>query len=181
MQPKTIVITGPESTGKTTLAGQLAAHFKTVWVPEFARSYISGLDRQYIENDLLEIAKGQLLQENKMKEKAGGVLFLDTSLEVLKIWSGYKYGRCHPFILDQLKAQKHRLYLLCEPDIKWEKDPQRENPDDRQKLFELYVQELTQQNTNFVKISGIGNTRFKNALHYVRQYLSIHAKTDAAQ
>ena len=181
MQPKTIVVTGPESTGKTTLAAQLAEHFKTVWTPEFARTYIKGLDQPYMENDLLEIAKGQLELENEMKKKAGRILFLDTSLEVIKIWSEYKYARCHPYILTQFKKQKHSLYLLCEPDLEWENDPQRENPDDRQKLFELYVQELTEQNSNFVKINGSGKTRIINALRYVKRLLHTDAKTYAAQ
>ena len=117
MEVKTIVITGPESTGKTTLCKQLAAHFDTQWIPEFARSYIDDLNRPYLKKDLLEIAKGQMELEKKTTQKSNKPVFLDTSLEVIKIWSEYKYGICDDWILEQLKKRKHFLYLLCQPDI----------------------------------------------------------------
>ena len=64
--PKKIVVIGPESTGKSTLCEQLAAHFKTEWVPEFAREYLLELGRPYNYDDLLIIAKGQLEQEDRI-------------------------------------------------------------------------------------------------------------------
>lgn len=173
MPAKTIVITGPESTGKTTLATQLAAHFQSAWLPEFARSYIDNLDEPYGESDLLEIAKGQVAAEKGAIKKAANVVFLDTSLEVIKIWSEVKYGRCHPWILQQVEKRKHHLYLLCQPDIPWLPDPQRENPNDRDQLFNLYLHELTKQNTNFVIISGSKNIRFTNAINHVESYIYI--------
>ncbi len=181
MQLTTIVLTGPESSGKTTLAAQLAAHFNTEWVPEFARTYISGLGRPYQESDLLEIAKGQIGLENEMMKKTEGLLFLDTSLEVIKIWSEHKYDRCHPWILEHLKRNRHDLYLLCRPDIPWQYDPQRENPGDRGKIFELYRRELTQQNTNFVEISGLNERRLKKAIHHVRSFIHPQAHAHHAQ
>ena len=173
MSVKTIVITGPESTGKTTLATQLAGYFNTQWLPEYARSYIDRLKRPYVENDLIAIAKGQVAAEDDIIKKANGIVFLDTSLEVIKIWSEVKYGRCHPWIMQEAKRRKYGLYLLCHPDIPWQFDPQRENPDNRNQLFNLYVNELTQQNTNFVNISGLKDHRFTNAIQYVESYLHI--------
>lgn len=139
MQTKSIVITGPESSGKTTLASQLANHFGTLWLPEYAREYIDKLNRPYAESDLLAIAKEQNEREQDLVLKSKDLLFLDTSLEVIKIWSEHKYGRCHPWILDQIQHQDHTLFLLCRPDIPWEYDPQREDPENREAIFELYL------------------------------------------
>ena len=91
MELKTIVITGPESCGKTTLTAQLAETFNTNWIPEFARAYIDKLTRPYNESDLVKIAKGQVEAENKLIQNSKLPVFLDTSLEVIKIWSEYKY------------------------------------------------------------------------------------------
>lgn len=138
-----IVITGPESSGKTTLSEQLAHHFNAPWVPEYARDYIARLNRPYQQSDLLEIARGQAARENEYAQKADKLYFCDTSLEVIKIWSEFKYKRCHPWIIEQQQKYRANLYLLCAPDIPWTYDPQRENPDDRDVLFDIYRRELS--------------------------------------
>ena len=132
-----IIITGPESSGKTTLCKALSKHFSISFAKEFARYYINSLDREYIIDDLLSIAKGQLECEFNSQ-------LLDTDLITIKIWSEYKYGRCDKWILDQIEKQKKekRFYLLCKPDIPWQQDKQRENPNDRKELFEIYKKEL---------------------------------------
>jgi NadR type nicotinamide-nucleotide adenylyltransferase len=166
-----IVLTGPESTGKTTLAQQLARHFGTIWVPEFARSYLDDLHRPYEQHDLLEIAKGQVELEESFSKKANGLLFLDTSLEVIKVWSEVRYGRCHPWILEQCQQRRHDLYLLCQPDVPWAFDPQRENPGDREFLFEIYRKELTALNAEFVELAGVNRHRFQNAVNTISIFL----------
>ena len=181
MQCKTIVITGPESTGKSTLAAQLADHFNTQRVPEYARTYIDQLKRPYCESDLLAIAKGQFDGERQVLLQAEKPVFLDTSLEVIKIWSEKKYGRCDPWITQKLKTNRHDLYLLCQPDIPWQFDRQREYPNGREELFNLYRQELTEQNTNFVLISGLKEKRLLNALQYVEPYFHIPRRANYAQ
>ena len=180
MQTKSIVITGPESSGKTTLANRLADHFGAQWLPEYAREYIDQLERPYTESDLLAIAEGQLAREQEAIEKSSGILFLDTSLEVIKIWGEYKFGRCHPWILDQMQKQTHTLYLLCQPDIPWEYDPQRENPSDRDVLFDLYRLHLTNQNIKFVEINGLNEIRLTKAIHHVQSLINLHPHADHA-
>ena len=140
-----IVLTGPESSGKTTLAKALAAHYQTVWVPEYARNYLEPLGLDYQEEDLLHIAKGQLDLEEQFANQSKGLLFCDTGLIVLKIWSEYRFGRCHPWILEQLQHRHYDLYLLCSPDIPWHYDPLRQNALDRELLFELYPKEMEQK------------------------------------
>lgn len=138
-----VIITGPESTGKSTLSAQLAEAFGALWVPEYARDYIEQLNRTYHESDLLEIAKGQVKREDEYARQAKQLYFCDTSLEVIKIWSEFKFKRCHPWIIEQYQKHKADLYLLCAPDLPWVDDPQRENPNDRNRLFEIYRQELS--------------------------------------
>lgn len=166
-----IVLTGPESSGKTTLAAQLAGHFNTAWVPEFARSYLNGLDRPYQQADLLEIARGQVALEEDFLKKANGLLFLDTSLEVIKIWSEFRFGSCHPWILEKCQQRRHNLYLLCHPDLPWEYDPQRENPHDREVLFEIYRKELMALAVDFFVLDGQGQERFQNAVNAVGNFI----------
>ncbi len=160
--PFKIIITGPESTGKTTLAQGLSGHYQAFWVKEYARIYLDQLQRPYQEDDLLAIAKGQLASEQAAQTKADELLICDTSLEVIKIWSEVKYGRCHPWILEKLRQQKTDLYLLCTPDIPWACDPQRESPQDREALFTLYKQML--KDKNYVEIAGNKEKRIQTAI-----------------
>jgi NadR type nicotinamide-nucleotide adenylyltransferase len=162
-----IAITGPESTGKSQLAAELAEHYKTVFVPEFARAYIENLDRPYNQADILEIAKGQIRDEEKILKQASGMLFCDTELIVTKIWSEVKYGVCDPWIPEMIEKNKYDLFLLCNIDIPWQADPQREHPHLREKLFDLYFNELTQLGFPFKVLSGLGKERLKNAIDLI--------------
>ena len=165
-----VIITGPESSGKTTLVQSLAAHYQTSWLPEYARSYIDQLDRPYQEEDLLKIAEGQVQQEDTAARSHPRLLLCDTSLLVIKIWSDYRYGRCHPWITEQLAKRPVDHYLLCRPDLAWEPDPQRENPHDRDELFSLYQQALrTQTHTT---IEGGRDQRIKKSAEAVDRLLS---------
>ena len=144
-----IIITGPESSGKTTLCQQLSTHFNIPFAKEFARTYIDALDRDYIMDDLLFIAKGQLESEFNPQ-------LLDSDLITIKIWSKYKYGSCDKWISDQIEIQKtkKRFYLLCKPDIPWQADNQRENPNDRMEIFKLYKQELENLGHDYFIVKG---------------------------
>jgi len=164
-----IAITGPESTGKSMLAEELAVWYNTVWVPEYARGYIDHLDRAYNREDILEIAKGQVRNENRRAAKANRFLFCDTELIVTKIWSEVKYGTCDPWILERITKNKYGLFLLCNIDLPWESDPQREHPHMREKLFELYRSELDQRGFSYFIVSGIGPDRLKNAVGYIEK------------
>jgi NadR type nicotinamide-nucleotide adenylyltransferase len=165
-----IAITGPESTGKSMLARQLAAHYHTRWVPEYAREYLEHLERPYNEDDLLTIAQGQLKLEASIMPGAGDFLFCDTELLVLKIWSDVKFGRCHPWILEHLKIPRYNLYLLCDIDLPWEYDPLREHPDQRQYLFDLYYNEMKNRRFPFFVVSGTGPDRVRNAIDIIKRF-----------
>jgi len=165
-----IVLTGPESTGKTTLAQQLADYYQTNWVEEYARTYIDGLNRAYEEADLLEMAKGQLQMEEKGLLTAQDFLFIDTDLITFKIWAKYRYGRCDAWILEQIEERFYDLYILCATDVLWEDDPQRENPDNREALFGLYVKELELYEKRFLVVKGGEKSRLAAVINHLNKH-----------
>ena len=162
---KRIMITGPESTGKSWLAAKLAEHYQTEWVPERARSYLAEIHRPYQEEDLLQIAREQLELEDSLASGANKFLFCDTGMLVLKVWSEHSYGRCHPFILEQLQKREYAFYLLPDIDMPWEPDPQREHPHMREYFFNLYRKELQAMQKQFAIISGVGGERLQKAIN----------------
>ncbi|MEC7646561.1 MAG: ATP-binding protein [Bacteroidota bacterium] len=161
-----IIVTGPESSGKTTLSKALSKHFKISYSHEYARKYLKKLTQDYTQEDLLEIAQRQLASEKN-------TTLLDTDLITIKIWSNYKYGNCNKWILHQIQKQKYekRFYLLCKPDIAWEPDTLRENPENRMELFKLYKKELENLNHKYYIIEG--KNRVKNAISKILAQNSI--------
>jgi NadR type nicotinamide-nucleotide adenylyltransferase len=167
---KRIAITGPESTGKSSLCKQLANHYHDLWVPEVARNYINNLNRPYTESDILAIAKKQIESEELAATKANKFLFCDTELIVTKIWSEHKYKSCDPWILDQITENKYSIYLLCDINLPWEFDPQREHPNLREHFFKRYIEELKSRKLNFKIVGGTGDDRLKNAIELIEKY-----------
>ncbi len=164
---KKIVITGPECSGKSTLSQALAEYYGVPWVPEMARPYLEELGRPYDENDLLKIAELQLYTEEERAVKVTGsksLLVCDTDLITIRIWGEEKYGRSNPWIVQQTEERPYDLWLLCMPDIPWVYDPQRENPHDRDRLFEVYRKMLEQLEKPYAVISGEVDERLKQAV-----------------
>lgn len=168
---KRIAIVGPECTGKTDLAGFLALHYQTNWVPEVARNYIDGLQRPYEKSDLAIIAEQQVDLEDHYAATANRLLICDTNLLVIKIWSEFKYGHCDPSIIQKMTARKYDLHLLTYVDVPWEEDPQREHPDKREQLFKLYRTELTKYQYPFVEIRGEQRERRATAISAIEKML----------
>ena len=162
-----VAIVGPESTGKTSLAAKLAAHFNTSWVPEYAREYLDKTDGKYDKSDLLKIARGQVGLEDRLAKESQNLLFCDTNLLVIKIWSEHKYHSCHPWISQELMDRKYDLHLLCDVDIPWKEDPLREHPDLRDYFLEKYRTELTDLKIPFRIIGGNESERFNAALNAI--------------
>jgi NadR type nicotinamide-nucleotide adenylyltransferase len=175
-----IVVTGPESTGKSTLCQQLAAHYNTVWCREYAREFLTAHGTAYNYNDLLTIAKGQVALETATinlckpaNELTPAACFIDTDLYVMKVWSEFVFNKCHNYILEQIAERKYDLYLLCNVDLPWEADPMREYPDEkpRQELYHIYKDILINQKTPWVEISGTYNQRLQTAIEAVDKLL----------
>ncbi|OSZ82948.1 ATPase [Chitinophagaceae bacterium IBVUCB1] len=168
-----IVVIGPESTGKSTLSQSLAASLQTVWVPEYARTYLETLGREYTEADLLDIAKGQLAAEDAAMQKAHQYLVCDTDLYVIKVWSEAKYGRCHPWVLEQIAKRSYDLYLLTYIDVPWTDDPLREHPQpqERQYFYNIYRDIVMESCCLWADIRGNENERLLAATNAVQKLL----------
>lgn len=146
-------IIGPESTGKSTLASYLAHRYGGVLISEYAREYMEtrACASAYTYEDVVNIARFQVqqLQElatlpsNRMVEgKQNDVVFFDTELIITKVWFLHKYGECPKFVEEALQQYPMDVYLLCYPDMPWESDPVRENPNIREYLFDWYEREI---------------------------------------
>jgi NadR type nicotinamide-nucleotide adenylyltransferase len=172
-KPLKIAITGPESTGKTQLVKQLAAFFNTVFVPEYARTYVEKLKRPYNYIDVLHIARKQIELEEEQESKARGYLFLDTELIITKVWLDVAYGYCPEWIDSAIRQSNIDLYLLCNLDIPWVEDSVRENGGDmRKKLFQIYEQLLRDYKLKYMVIAGTGGLRLHNAISAIHQFCS---------
>ncbi len=163
-----IAITGPESSGKTTLARQLAAFFGAPCVPEYARIYLRLLQRPYNADDLPRIAHGQKTWEEVLACQQPALLVCDTDALVLKIWAEYKYGVCPAHILQWWKARSYDLHLLCTPDMPWQYDPLREHPHQREILYNLYLEALRREGVPYAIMQGSETERLKAAVLSVR-------------
>lgn len=175
--PKKIVLIGPESTGKSVLCEKLAAHYHSVWCPEYAREYLLMLNRRYTYDDLLVIAKNQVqlaqaYTEDAIEKKVSTVFF-DTDMYVMKVWSQVVFGKCDPWIIEQCKKQRADLFLLCKPDIPWIQDELREYPDLRmiERLYAIYKEALSHQTKPWIEISGNYDKRFQKAVQAVDKLL----------
>ncbi|MFD2787917.1 AAA family ATPase [Hymenobacter rubripertinctus] len=170
-----VALTGPESTGKTTLSRLLAEHYCTSWVPEYARQYLETQGPNYTVHDLEKITRGQLQAEEdafRQAQRLGlPVVFCDTDLLVIKIWSEHAFGYCPDWILRRLEQQQYDLILLLSVDLPWSPDPLREHPNHRQYFFDLYRRELRGQLSNFTEIRGVPAERLEQAVFHVDMLL----------
>jgi NadR type nicotinamide-nucleotide adenylyltransferase len=194
MDIKKISVIGPESTGKSTLCEQLAMHNNSLWCPEYAREYLQIHGTKYTYDDLLTIAKGQVMLEEKyiniitqrpdidyervsncspLTTRRPSLLFIDTDMYVMKVWCEFVFGKCHRFILDQIVQRKYDLILLCNVDLPWVKDELREYPDleTRKKIYSIYKDILINQAVPWVEISGDYATRLQRAVSAVEQII----------
>jgi NadR type nicotinamide-nucleotide adenylyltransferase len=169
MKPERILILGPESTGKSTLAADLASHFQEPWVPEFARDYLENLSRPYEFEDLSEIAKGQIQLEENLALKASSYLFVDTDLRVIKVWSEHKFKKVNSWILDEIKRRTYAKILVTDIDLPWEADPLREHPEPgmRQYFLDKYLELAQKSGFPFQLISGNHQTRLDQAIYFI--------------
>ncbi|MGN6509203.1 MAG: AAA family ATPase [Chitinophaga sp.] len=166
---KRIVVIGPESTGKSTLSEQLAAHFHTEWVREYARGYLENLGRPYEQHDLLQIAEGQLQLEDETAARAKDLIICDTDLQVIRVWSEAKYGECDPRILQMIAQREYDRYLLTYIDIPWADDPLREHPlpSEREYFYNIYREIVMNAGIPWAEIKGDYDERLKMAVEAV--------------
>ena len=171
-----VVLFGPESTGKTTLSRQLARHYNTVWVPEYAREYLQNKWNDHRETctneDLIPIAIGQMKLENELAKKADKVLICDTDLLETKVYSEEYYGGYVDKRLDEAaRANQYDLDFLTYIDTPWEADDLRDRPNQRQEMFEAFERALKTHNRKYILLKGDKKTRLKTAVKAIDKLL----------
>lgn len=170
IKPKIIVITGAESTGKTTLTEQLANHFNVPFIPEIARKYVENLNGKYTFPDVETIAKMQIEQFNRSIITDAPYIFLDTWLIVTKIWFEFVYNRTPEWLIPEIKKTNIDLFLVCDIDLPWIYDPVRENGGENRKiLHNKYIREINNFNFNHKIVQGTDDGRFNNAVRLLSE------------
>jgi NadR type nicotinamide-nucleotide adenylyltransferase len=158
-----VCVFGPESTGKTTLASQLAEHFGTAMVPEYARTLLEAQKGQLGVEDMPRIARGQIASEEAQARNARRVLICDTDVLTTTIWSETLFGTCDEWVREQAEKRTYDLYLLLDVDVPWVGDIVRYLPEDRRGFFERCRQALEVRGRRYVHTSGGREERFAQA------------------
>ncbi|MGY6562559.1 MAG: AAA family ATPase [Luteibaculaceae bacterium] len=166
-----LVVTGPESSGKTSLAKFLAQELQAHYIPEYAREHLKEKKLNYDIEDVITIAIKQIELEEKALTEGSTVLVCDTDVTVIKIWTQVKFGFSPTVVQSNLSFNPNAFYLLCKPNIPWENDELRENPNDRDELFILYKDLLDGLSFNYEIVDSLGEERFNTALNYCKQFL----------
>lgn len=168
--PKIIVVTGAESTGKSTLTEFLAKHFDAHFIPEIAREYVENLRRKYTFDDVETIAKKQVQQLEFAINSTAPYIFVDTWLIVTKIWFDLVFGKEPDWLEKEIRATKIDLFLVCDIDLPWVADPVRENGGKMRKiLHEKYIETIEYYQFNHKIVTGKGAERNGNAVQRIRE------------
>lgn len=166
-----VVITGSESTGKTTLAQMLAEQFGTVASPEFARDYLDRRPMPLDRHDVEVIAVGHIAQEERWLRRANQVLFLDTDLFSTVVYGAHYYGAIEPWIERVARERMADLYLLLDIDVPWVADPQRDRGDRRAEMQELFHGVLERSGARVIPVAGSWAERLERASAAVRELI----------
>jgi nicotinamide riboside kinase len=171
---KTIVVTGPESTGKTMISAYLAGQLGCPWIPEYARDYIGSLNRHYNYSDIEHIAENQVARKKEIEKSGASMLVLDTWLIITKVWFQEVYNKYPDWIDKEIETQYIDLFLVCKPDIPWIPDPLRENGGEkREYLLSRYIEEIQKTDMKYILIGGTGNERYNNAFESVKTHFNL--------
>jgi HTH-type transcriptional repressor of NAD biosynthesis genes len=170
---KRVVLTGPESTGKTTLCQKLAEHFQTNWVVEYGREHWANAKHPLTVADISVVGETQLKKEEEAAQLSNKILFCDTDLIVTQIWSEIYFKECPEWIVKHNEARNYDLYLLMDIDIPWVDDGTREFPQLREFHFNRLKAELEFRKLPFRIISGNYEERFERAVSIIQAQFSI--------
>ncbi|HXI14172.1 MAG TPA: ATP-binding protein [Thermoanaerobaculia bacterium] len=169
--PIRITITGPESTGKSTLAADLAQHYDCVLVPEFSRHYASEKLSPLDAGDVNAIAAGQMESEDGAAKGAGKLTILDTDLLSTVVYSHHYYNACPQWIEKEAIRRAADLYLLMAIDVPWIADPQRDRGDRREEMFALFEERLESLQLPYATIAGDWPQRRHAAMDAIQRIL----------
>src|SRR5660398_140578 len=167
-KPKIIVITGAESTGKSTLTESLADYFNVPFIPEIARKYVENLVERYTYRDVENIARQQVEQFNSLVNSNHPFIFIDTWLIITKIWFEVVFNKIPDWFIKEIHQNKIDLFLICDIDLPWISDPVRENGGEKRKILQnKYIENINEFNFEYKIVRGKNEERLKNALHFI--------------
>lgn len=168
-----ISITGTESTGKTTLANQLAQHYGAGLVPDISRMVMERIGSNYTAVDVANIAAEIIEREDALlKQSKEAIIISDNCLFNIQIWLEYYRWETPEWLKDVLVQRKSDLYLLCDIDLDWVPDDQRKNPHDRETLLVKFMEEMSSKGVNYKLISGSGPDRLKAAVQQIDNFIN---------
>lgn len=160
-----VVVSGPESSGKSQLCQELSAALSLPWVKEYARSYLEQYGPNYDFATFLKIYQGHIEHQRKAIESSQApLIFLDTDSVHYQVWCQRVFKQSNSIIGHQMAQEAHHHYLLCKPDLPWVADPLRENPTDRDQLFLEYQEIIQSRKRPMALVSGQKKERLSNAL-----------------
>ena len=173
-----VVLTGSESTGKTTLAAELARHYAAELVPEFVRAYAEQRGGVIEFTDHGPIARGQIQLEDDHFATArakSGMVFLDTDLLSTAVYCTHYFGRCPPWIEQAAQARRPDLYLLCETDVPWTPDGVRDRGDRREEMQSLFLDAVVKSGAPYLSVSGELPERLARAIRAIDAIVESHS------
>ncbi len=173
---KRVCIFGPESTGKSTLTRNLAKHYSSAYVPEYARTHIESRNGDITSDDIPMIAQGQIASEDAIAFNANRVLFCDTDLITTTIWSDWLYQSCPEWIEAEANQRQYDLYLVTDVDVPWVEDAVRYLPEERKSFLDRCIEELEKRNRDYIVLSGNWEQRMANAIAAIDEILSTRSK-----
>ncbi len=175
---KRVHIVGPESSGKTTLAAKLAEQFGTLWVPEYARTWLERAGnatqddvRPVAPEDMPIIARGHRASAEALAPGAGPILFLDTDALTTVLWSRELFGAVDDQVLALADAEAPALTLLTSPDLDWQPDSVRYRQGQGTRHYEWLESELDRRSRPWVRIAGRGDQRWRSAVAAITERL----------
>ena len=171
--PRLICIIGAESTGKTTLARLLAAHFSSPWVPEYLREFCEQNGRTPTRDEQAQILETQHDSERAAqlmaREKCAPFVFCDTAPLLTAIYSDFIFGDGSLYARAREMHASYALTLLLAPDIAWVADGlQRDGEQVRGPVTQMIERELADMTQAVASVAGQGNARLHAAIEAVR-------------
>lgn len=166
-----IAITGPESSGKTSLAEKLSKHLGFELVPDYSRIYFEKIPINNNEDSILEIARNQIKLERELSAENKSIL-CDTDLINIKIWLSYYDYKLPDFIDQHIQQKPYNFSLLLYPNVLWVNDGLRSNEFNRLELFNRFESELRHYGIPYFVINELGEERNEQAIEAVEHFLS---------
>jgi len=166
---KRVAIVGAESTGKTSLARDLAAHYATSWVPEFGRTYsearLRAPDASTCKTaEFVFIASEQNRIEDALARTSNRVLFCDTNAFSTNLWHERYLGRLSPEVDALSGDRKYDLHFLAGAEFPFVPDGLRDGFEIRAAMHKRFVEELQRRGKPFVELAGAHAQRLRAAI-----------------